>query len=145
MDALNVFVSSNQCSNINFYGHKLTNVQRSISFCVLSFSLIAKRTLGVIKDIALKRYSLFFIFEYRYLQLELTVCEDCLIFFFSESRLWVLTARYPLAAMCVLIRSLSANSHTYYYLVTTHSLFHSRLKTFLFRKSFPLQPFISSS
>ena len=44
-----------------------------------------------------------------------------------------------------LIRSLSANSHTYYYLVTTHSLFHSRLKTFLFRKSFPLQPFISSS
>ena len=36
------------------------------------------------------------------------------------------------------------NSHTYYYLVTTHSLFHFRLKTFLFRKSFPLQPFISS-
>ena len=35
--------------------------------------------------------------------------------------------------------------HTYYYLVTTHSLFHSRLKTFLFRKSIPLQPFISSS
>jgi len=27
----------------------------------------------------------------------------------------------------------------------THSLFRSRLKTFLFRKSFPLQPFISSS
>jgi len=24
----------------------------------------------------------------------------------------------------------------------THSLFHSRLKTFLFRKSFPLQPFL---
>ena len=36
------------------------------------------------------------------------------------------------------------NSHTYHYLVTTHSLFHSRLKTFIFRKSFPLQPFISS-
>ena len=33
--------------------------------------------------------------------------------------------------------SLSANSHTYYYLVTTHSLFHSRYKTFLFCKSFP--------
>jgi len=44
-----------------------------------------------------------------------------------------------------LIRSLSANSHTYYYLVTTHSLFHSTLKTFLFRKSVPLQPVISSS
>ena len=27
----------------------------------------------------------------------------------------------------------------------THSLFHSRLKTFLFCKSFPLQPFLSSS
>ena len=27
----------------------------------------------------------------------------------------------------------------------THSLYHSRLKTFLFCKSFPLQPFLSSS
>jgi len=31
----------------------------------------------------------------------------------------------------------AANSHTYYY-----SLFHSRLKTFLFCKSFPPQPFL---
>jgi len=35
-------------------------------------------------------------------------------------------------------RSLSANSHTYYYRYTHHS----RLKTFLFSKSFPLQPFL---
>ena len=42
-----------------------------------------------------------------------------------------------------LIRSLSANSHTYYYWYSiTHSLFQSRLKTFLFRKSFPPQPFL---
>ena len=42
-----------------------------------------------------------------------------------------------------LIRSLSANSHTYYYWYSiTHSLFHSRLKTFLFCKSFPPQPFL---
>jgi len=35
-----------------------------------------------------------------------------------------------------------ANSYTYYYQFSiTHSLFHSRLKTFLFCKSFPLQPF----
>ena len=36
----------------------------------------------------------------------------------------------------------AANSHTYYYRYSiTHSHFHSRLKTFLFCKSFPLQPF----
>jgi len=36
----------------------------------------------------------------------------------------------------------AANSHTYYYYFSiTHSLFHSRLKTFLFCKSSPLQPF----
>ena len=36
-----------------------------------------------------------------------------------------------------------ANSHTYYYQFSiTHSLFRSRLKTFLFCKSFPLQPFL---
>ena len=42
-----------------------------------------------------------------------------------------------------LIRSLSANIHTYYYRYSiTHSLFHSRLKTSLFCKSFPPQPFL---
>jgi len=36
----------------------------------------------------------------------------------------------------------AANSHTYSYSFSiTHSLFHSRLKTFLFCKSFPPQPF----
>jgi len=36
----------------------------------------------------------------------------------------------------------AANSYTYYYRFSiAHSLFHSRLKTFLFCKSFPLQPF----
>jgi len=37
----------------------------------------------------------------------------------------------------------AANSYTYYYyqFFITHSLFHSRLKTFLFCKSFPLQRF----
>ena len=36
----------------------------------------------------------------------------------------------------------AANSYTYYYQFSiTHSLFRSRLKTFLFCKSFPLQPF----
>ena len=40
-------------------------------------------------------------------------------------------------------QSLSANSHTYYYWYSiTHSLFHSRLNTFLFCKSFPPQPFL---
>ena len=42
-------------------------------------------------------------------------------------------------------QSLSDNSHTCYYRYSiTHSLFHSRLKTFLFCKSFPLQPFLFS-
>ena len=37
----------------------------------------------------------------------------------------------------------AANSHTYYYRYSiTHSHFHSRLKSFLFCKSFPLQPFL---
>jgi len=38
----------------------------------------------------------------------------------------------------------AANSHTYYYYYfsITHSLVQSRLKTFLFCKSFPPQPFI---
>jgi len=37
----------------------------------------------------------------------------------------------------------AANSHTYYYRYSiTHSLFHSRVKTFLFRKSFPPQLFL---
>jgi len=37
----------------------------------------------------------------------------------------------------------ASNSYTYYYYLffITHSLFHSRLKTFFFCKSFPLQPF----
>jgi len=38
-------------------------------------------------------------------------------------------ARIVCGGVLYLIRSLSANSHTYYYLVSTHSLFHSRLKT----------------
>ena len=38
---------------------------------------------------------------------------------------------------------LSANSHTFYYWYSvSHPLFHSRLKTFLFCKSFPPQPFL---
>jgi len=42
-------------------------------------------------------------------------------------------------------QSLSDNSHTCYYRYSiTRSLFHSRLKTFLFCKSFPLQPFLFS-
>jgi len=37
----------------------------------------------------------------------------------------------------------ATNSHTYYYeLSITHSLFHSGLKTSLFCKSFPPQPFL---
>jgi len=37
----------------------------------------------------------------------------------------------------------AANSYTYYYQFSiTHSFFDSRLKTFLFCKLFPLQPFI---
>ena len=36
----------------------------------------------------------------------------------------------------------ASSSYTYYYyFFITHSLFHSRLKTFFFCKSFPLQPF----
>jgi len=36
----------------------------------------------------------------------------------------------------------AANSYiNYYYFFITHSLFHSRLKTFLFCKCFPLQTF----
>jgi len=51
--------------------------------------------------------------------------------------------RQPRTAEYYRLRSLSASSHTYYYLVfITHSLFHSRLKTFLFCKSFPPQPFL---
>ena len=46
------------------------------------------------------------------------------------------------AAVGSLWCALSANSHTYYYLYSiTHSLFLSRLKTSIFCKSFPPQPF----
>jgi len=41
--------------------------------------------------------------------------------------------------------SLMANGHTYYLIIRysiTDSLFYSRLKTFLFCKSFPPQPFL---
>ena len=36
----------------------------------------------------------------------------------------------------------ASNSYTYYQFFITHSHFHSRLKTFFFSKSFPLQPFV---
>ena len=58
----------------------------------------------------------------------------------------------PAAAIkqCIIIiiiilfnRTLSPYSHTYRYSIT-HSLFHSRLKSFLFCKSSPLQPFLFS-
>ena len=46
------------------------------------------------------------------------------------------------AAQCDTDSRPIANSYTYYYYFSiTHSLLHSRLKTFLFCKSFPLQPF----